>query len=629
MRILHPFNVILGALLSLALLLAQAPAALAQNTHTLPLFMSASDMARQGFARIINRSDYLGTVTIRAIDDSGDEADPVTLTIAANATVHFNSGELEEGGDTATLKGLSGTTGSGEGNWRLKLETDLDIEPLAYIRTTADGFLTSIHDVAQEESMRWNVVIFNPGRNTNQKSLLRLINTSGHDTEVVVSGLDDQGNEASGEVKISLPADEARLYSALDLEDGHSDFEGSLGPGSGKWQLFVSADRPIQVMSLMSTPTGHMTNLSSTTRGRDCFPGVSDSGLRFALSRLDVSSWITDVGLESLTGLERTVCRTWLKITQSQVSDLSPLNSLTHLTRLELWENQISDLSPLSGLTALEWLNLYDNQISNLSPLSDLTTLEWLRVWNNQISDVSALVGLTALTELDLRDNQISNLSPLSDLTTLEVLRVRNNQMSDVSALVGLTALTGLDLRDNQISDLSPLSDLTALEWLAVGGNQTSDISALVGLTALTWLDLRNNQISDVSALVGLTALTELGLRDNQISNLSPLSDLTTLTGLDLQNNQISDLSPLSDLTALTELDLDNNQISDVSALVGLTALTVLDLDNNQISDIGPLVANAGLGDGDFVSLTNNPLSAESRNTHIPALVARGVEVRS
>ena len=111
--------------------------------------------------------------------------------------------------------------------------------------------------------MRWNVVIFNPGRNTNQKSLLRLINTSGHDTEVVVSGLDDQGNEASGEVTISLPADEARLYSALDLEDGHSDFEGSLGTGTGKWQLFVSANRPIQVMSLMSTPTGHLTNLST------------------------------------------------------------------------------------------------------------------------------------------------------------------------------------------------------------------------------------------------------------------------------------------------------------------------------------------------------------------------------
>ena len=66
-------------------------------------------------------------------------------------------------------------------------------------------------------------------------------------------------------VEITLPADEARLYSARDLEDGHPDFEGSLGAGSGKWQLIVSADRPMQVMSLMSTPTGHMTSLSSTT----------------------------------------------------------------------------------------------------------------------------------------------------------------------------------------------------------------------------------------------------------------------------------------------------------------------------------------------------------------------------
>ena len=253
----------LGLPLAVVLMLMQGPAALAENTHSLPLFMSASDMARQGFVRIINRSDLAGTVTIYAIDDFGEKAGPVTLRLDAKQTVHFNSGELEVG---APSKGLSGNVGSGEGNWRLKLETDLDIEPLAYIRTPADGFLTSIHDVAQGESMRWHVAIFNPGRNTNQKSQLRLINTSGIDTDVTITGLDDQGMPASGgDVRISLPADEARLYSAEDLEDGHSDFEGSLGAGTGKWQLFVSADRPIQVMSLMSTPAGHLTNLSSTT----------------------------------------------------------------------------------------------------------------------------------------------------------------------------------------------------------------------------------------------------------------------------------------------------------------------------------------------------------------------------
>ena len=95
----------LGPYLAFAFLLMQAPGALAQNTHTLPLFMSASDMARQGFVRIINRSERDGTVTIYAIDDSGDEAGPVTLSLGAKQTAHFNSGELELG---APNKGLSG-----------------------------------------------------------------------------------------------------------------------------------------------------------------------------------------------------------------------------------------------------------------------------------------------------------------------------------------------------------------------------------------------------------------------------------------------------------------------------------------------------------------------------------------
>ena len=255
----------LGSCLAFAFLLTQAPVVFAQNTHTLPLFMSASNATQQGFMRIINRSDTDGTVRIHAFDDEGNPGDSVDLSLAANATVHINSGDLEDGKPD---KGLSGGIGSGEGNWRLRLDTNLDIEPLAYIRT-ADGFLTSVHDVAQHDaaqkgSMRWHVPIFNPGSNLNQKSQLRVINTSGIDADVVVTGVDD-GGSPSGEVTISLAADAAGLYSAQELEAGaESKFDGALGNGTGKWQLFVSADRPIQVMSLMSTPTGHLTNLSST-----------------------------------------------------------------------------------------------------------------------------------------------------------------------------------------------------------------------------------------------------------------------------------------------------------------------------------------------------------------------------
>ena len=41
------------------------------------------------------------------------------------------------------------------------------------------------------------------------------------------------------------------------------DLGGALGDGAGKWRLSVTSDRPIAVMSLLASPTGHLTNLST------------------------------------------------------------------------------------------------------------------------------------------------------------------------------------------------------------------------------------------------------------------------------------------------------------------------------------------------------------------------------
>ena len=38
---------------------------------------------------------------------------------------------------------------------------------------------------------------------------------------------------------------------------------GQFGNGKGKWQLLVEADEPARVASLMVTPEGHITNLST------------------------------------------------------------------------------------------------------------------------------------------------------------------------------------------------------------------------------------------------------------------------------------------------------------------------------------------------------------------------------
>ena len=144
---------------------------------TLPFVPPATNLEQQGFVRVINNSNRAGDVRITAIDDRGRRYPTVILSLEARAGAHFNSQDLENGNSE---KGLSGRAGNGYGNWRLELTTDLEIEHLAYIRTT-DAFVTNMHEVAaetQDGSNRYHVPFFNPGSNRTQESKLRLIVTA-------------------------------------------------------------------------------------------------------------------------------------------------------------------------------------------------------------------------------------------------------------------------------------------------------------------------------------------------------------------------------------------------------------------------------------------------------------------
>ena len=256
----------LSAWLSIVFLLAQGAAAQAQSKqHFLPLVMSNADPALTGFVRIINHSDRSGAVRIQAIDDSGMRAAPITLSLGAKQTVHFNSMDLEQGNAS---KGFATGVGDGKGSWRLELDTELHIEPLAYVRT-ADGFVTAMHDIVVDAgSMRYRVPFFNPGRNASQRSHLRLINPGDTAAEVTIDGVDDKGAPPDAEVTLSLAPGAARTIYAQELESGGSGLSGAFGAGSGKWHLIVSADQPIQVMNLLISPTRHLTNLSTSTSER-------------------------------------------------------------------------------------------------------------------------------------------------------------------------------------------------------------------------------------------------------------------------------------------------------------------------------------------------------------------------
>ena len=108
------------------------------------------------------------------------------------------------------------------------------------------------------------MVFFNPGSNPNQVSWLRLTNPGEEAVVVRIEGTDDAGERGEGPVELTLAARASRALSAQALESGVGEgLSGMLGDGKGKWRLEVNAPQPIRVMSPLSTPTGHLTNLSA------------------------------------------------------------------------------------------------------------------------------------------------------------------------------------------------------------------------------------------------------------------------------------------------------------------------------------------------------------------------------
>ena len=475
----------------------------------------------------------------------------------------------------------------------------------------------------------------------------------------------------------------ARLTSLTELTLRDNSIENiSAVRGLTNLKLLNLSGNPITDISVVAG----LTNLTDLFLRNNLISDISPlAGLnKLTVLNLDFNSISNISPLTALTNLEI------LALTYNNISDISPLAGLNQLVLLALTHNSISDLSPLvenRGLGSGNLVYVSENPLNAASindhvpdlqrrgvtitfddivtePVNipdpnlraaitttlgktsdaaittvDMATLTELRAPNADISNLTGLEHATNLTTLDLGEdvqggrfinsNSVSDLSPLTGLTQLTSLDLENNSIADISSLSGLTNLTFLSLGRNSITDISPLEGLYQLTDLQLGADSISDLSPLVGLTNLIRLSLQGNSTSDLSPLAGLTNLTRLSLQGNSISDLSPLAGLTNLTELFLRGDSISDLSPLSGLTNLTFLSLGRNSISDISPLEGLTNLRWLYLSGNSISDISPLVANTGLGSGDTVYVSENPLNSVSINTHIPTLQSRGVEVRA
>ena len=268
---------------ALAVLACWCSVALAAH-YSLPLLVtSPMPGTAQGVLRIVNGTAESGSVEIHAIDDAGTRYGPATFTLNAGTAVEFDASELASGN---AMKGLSPGLGTLPGDVRLEIDTELQIVPSAYVRA-ADGTLSAMHDTVRAGvaaggggGYRYEVPIFNAASDVTQESRLRLINPGGQPAAVTIEGRDDTGAPATGgTVRLMLPGGGARTLTAQQLEAGDTGamdqanqpgqpeaaaLAGQLGAGVGRWRLFVSSDRRIQVVNIVSASAGYLFNLSTT-----------------------------------------------------------------------------------------------------------------------------------------------------------------------------------------------------------------------------------------------------------------------------------------------------------------------------------------------------------------------------
>ena len=277
----------------------------AESAHTVPYVPSASSEGHAGLVRIESRSSRSGEVRVVAVDDAGQRMEAGRLTLDAGAAIEFETGAMESG-DAST--GLTGT-GPGQGDWRLELTTELDIEARAYARS--EGFVTALHDAALL-SGEVELPFFNPG-GAARRSVLRLANARGEPAAVSVRGVDDAGR-AGGPVTAELGPWEARSYAASELESGSAaGLTGSLGDGDGRWRLTLSADRGSAYAtnllldgSVLSSVPGSMSRGSGGLHRVPLFPPASDgAGRRGVVRVVNRSAASAEVSIDAFDATDR------------------------------------------------------------------------------------------------------------------------------------------------------------------------------------------------------------------------------------------------------------------------------------------------------------------------------------
>ncbi len=334
----------------------------------------------------------------------------------------------------------------------------------------------------------------------------------------------------------------------------------------------------ISDISTLST----FTNLIGLNLGFGVFVGLYPEGVDFFATGvndlddadLNVLTNLTNLGMLSIGGLEN-------------VTSIAFLNSLSNLTQLYLGNNPISDWTPLGAVD--QNLNVFAEFNCGLT----------------QSAVDNYVVNMTNITFID-EDNP-------GILAIIEV--GTGSDINDISGLSGLNPLMAF-LLGIEIDDISVVSNWTNLSIFVCAFTGIQSLDALINLPNLTSVSVPGNNIGPNMFTQPISTpfsnLTELSVSENDLEDLSGVEYMPNLENLTAEGNQIDNIWVMdldgAPKTTLEELNLGNNQIQDINPLLNYTALNEVNLSDNQIENFGYLVDNVGIGPGDNIDISYNPV---------------------
>ena len=154
-------------------------------------------------------------------------------------------------------------------------------------------------------------------------------------------------------------------------------------------------------------------------------------------------------------------CKKALKILRVQESfDLSKAN--------------LRDIRPLSEAKQSRVILLRGNKaLSNIKPLQSLSHLQWLDLSETAVEDIEPLRGLQDLRTLWLSNTKIKDIQPILTLKKLQYLSVTNIGLQDIRPFRQLPRLKFFGFALNEVKDLRPLDSFgNKLKSIDIFGNK-------------------------------------------------------------------------------------------------------------------------------------------------------------